>query len=239
VGRPREHDERTASALLAAAENLVESDGADALSLRRVADAVGTSTRAVYSLFGSKEGLLAALGNQAWELVGRGVAQLPVTDDPAEDLVKVGTEVFRDFAINHPSMFGIAVQRTVGPPELADAFRSTRIEALHGLQARVERLSEAGRLDDRPVSDAVRQFHALCEGLAALELRGVIPRHEAARTWHDALGALVTGFASPPGRTPRHRGERRRPAKRSAERQTLPATIAKRMEPRLRAADRP
>jgi AcrR family transcriptional regulator len=222
MGRPKEHDEHTASALLEAAEKVVENDGADALSVRRVAEEVGTSTRAVYSLFGSKEGLLAALGNRGWELVGRGLDQLPVTDDPADDLVSAGTEVFRDFAINHPSTFRIAVQRTVGPPELADAFRPTRIEALHGLEARVERLADAGRLDDRPVSDAVRQFHALCEGLAALELRGVIPHHEGARVWHDALGALVTGFASPPGETPRHRGKRRRPAKRSPDRQTPP-----------------
>jgi AcrR family transcriptional regulator len=221
VGRPREHDEHTASALLEAAEKVVESDGTDALSVRRVAEEVGTSTRAVYSLFGSKEGLLAALGNHAWELIGRGVAQLPVTDDPAEDLVSVGTEVFRDFAINHPSTFRIAVQRTVGPPGLADAFRPTRIEALNGLQARVERLADAGRLDARPVSDAVRQFHALCEGLAALELRGVIPQHEGARTWHEALTALVIGFASP-RHPPKLTGRKRNKPPRAASRAPVP-----------------
>ena len=53
MGRPKEHDARTAAALLEAAESVVQSDGVDALSVRRVADEVGTSTRAVYSLFGS------------------------------------------------------------------------------------------------------------------------------------------------------------------------------------------
>jgi AcrR family transcriptional regulator len=197
MGRPREHDERTASALLEAAEKVVESDGVHALSVRRVAEQVGTSTRAVYSLFGSKEGLLAALGRRAFDLLGEGVDQLPITDDPAEDLVAVGAAVFRDFAIEHPSMFRIAVQQTVGHPELAGQFRPARLDALRGLQARVERLAQAGRLDDRPGSDAVRQFHALCEGLAALELRGIIAHHEGARIWHDALTALVIGFASP------------------------------------------
>jgi AcrR family transcriptional regulator len=206
MGRPKEHDERTAHALLEAAEALVQSGGADALSVRRVADEVGTSTRAVYSLFGSKEGLLAALGTRAWELVAEGLDQLPVTDDPAQDVVNVGTVVFRDFAINHPSMFRVAVQRTIGPRELDEAFRPTRIQALHGLRARVERLAQAGLLNGRPVRDIIRQFHALCEGLAALELRGVIAQQEGARIWHDALSALVTGFASPPSDTPSNRG---------------------------------
>jgi AcrR family transcriptional regulator len=207
MGRPKEHDERTAHALLEAAEALVQSGGADAVSVRRVADEVGISTRAVYSLFGSKEGLLAALGTRAWELVAEGRDQLPVTDDPAQDVVNVGTVVFRDFAINHPSMFGIAVQRTVGPRELDEAFRPTRIQALHGLRARVERLAQAGLLNGRPVRDVIRQFHALCEGLAALELRGVIPQQEGARIWQDGLSALVTGFASPPSDTSGHPGD--------------------------------
>jgi AcrR family transcriptional regulator len=206
MGRPREHDEQTANALLEAAEKVVQSGGIDALSVRRVAEEVGTSTRAVYSLFGSKDGLLAALGRRAFELLGEAVDELPTTSDPAEDLVKVGAVAFRDFVINHPSMFRIAVQRTVGAQELAEAFRTTRIEALHGLQARVERLAQAGILDGRPTPDVVRQFHALCEGLAALELRGVIQQQEGARIWHDALSALVTGFGPPPSDSSGYRG---------------------------------
>jgi len=207
MGRPKEHDERTARALLEAAEALVQNGGADAVSVRRVADAVGTSTRAVYSLFGSKEALLAALGSRAWELVAEGLEQLPITNDPAQDLVKFGAVVFREFAINHPSLFRIAVQRTVGPRELDEAFRPTRLQALHGLRARVERLAQAGLINGRSVRDAIRQFHALCEGLAALELRGVISPQEGARVWQDALSALVTGFASPPSETSGYHGD--------------------------------
>lgn len=61
LGRPREYDERTASALLEAAERIVDEEGLDALSVRRVANAVEVTTRAVYSLFGSKDALVVAL----------------------------------------------------------------------------------------------------------------------------------------------------------------------------------
>ena len=211
MGRPKEHDERTAVALLEAAEAVVQSDGIDALSVRRVAEEVRTSTRAVYSLFGSKEGLLAALGSRAFELIAEGLDRLPITDDPAEDLIAAGATVFRNFAIGHPSMFKIAVQRTIGPVELADVFRPAMLHSLRGLQTRVERLSLDGLLDGRSISEAAWQFHALCEGLAALELRGVFPHRDGERIWRDAVTALVTGFASAPAQSPKHRAKRRQP----------------------------
>ena len=50
--------------------------------------------------------------------------------------------------------------------------------------------------------DAVRGFHALCEGLAAIELRGLLPAGDEERIWRDALSALVRGFADPTGVRP-------------------------------------
>ena len=43
---------------------------------------------------------------------------------------------------------------------------------------------------------AALEFHALCEGLAALEERGILPADEAEHIWRDALRALVAGWAA-------------------------------------------
>src|SRR5437660_2330707 len=102
MGRPKEHDEQTRERLRAAAEELVAEGGPDALSVRAVADAAGTTTRAVYSVFGSKEGLVAALAQTAFELLHDNIDKLPTTDDPAADLVAIGTEVVRGLVRDHP-----------------------------------------------------------------------------------------------------------------------------------------
>ena len=94
MGRPREHDESTEAALLAADEQAIAAGGAEALAVRGVAKEVGTTTRAVYSLFGSKNGLIAALGVRAFDFLRAELDTLPATDDPAADLVEVGL-VFR------------------------------------------------------------------------------------------------------------------------------------------------
>src|SRR5258708_40257372 len=116
MARRRVHDEHTAEALLDAAERMIEADGPDALSLRRLAEQTQTTTRAVYSLFGSKDGLVVALAQRAFEMLGAGIRALPATEDPAADLVKAGVVVFRRFAVHHPSLFRLAFQHREATP---------------------------------------------------------------------------------------------------------------------------
>jgi AcrR family transcriptional regulator len=194
IGRPREHGESTAAALLDAAERLVTAEGLDALSVRRVAGESGTSVRAVYSLFGSKDGLVVALGVRTYDLLRQGIDALPRTDDPAADLVDAGVGVFRRFALSHPALFQLGVQMIAVSPELSSQFVDAANRALERLHERIRRLQEAGALGNRTVDDATWEFHGLCEGLAALELRGTLPAAHAETLWRDALASLVAGW---------------------------------------------
>ena len=98
MGRPRLHDAVTAAALLDEAERIVEAGGLDALTVRRVAAAAGTTTRAVYTAYGSKEALVIALGARGFDLLREELEALPETRDPTADLVEAGVVVFRRFA---------------------------------------------------------------------------------------------------------------------------------------------
>src|SRR5215831_9348779 len=104
MGRPRRHDQDAARSLLDAAERIVEADGVDGLTVRRVAEAGGTTTRGVYSVFGSKDGLVVALGRRAFDLLRDELDALPTTRDPAADLVEAGLLVWRPFVLGHSAM---------------------------------------------------------------------------------------------------------------------------------------
>lgn len=194
MGRPRTYDDRAARDLLAAAERIVEAEGLDALSVRRVANAVEVTTRAVYSLFGSKDGLVVALGARAFHVLEEALDALPATSDPASDLVEAGVVVFRHFVLEHPALLRIGLQHEGLSPELACQFRDAADQALAGLQGRCARLAEMGQLGSRDIREAVCAFDALCEGLAALELRGQMLPGSAEALWRGALGALVAGW---------------------------------------------
>jgi AcrR family transcriptional regulator len=195
MGRPREYDERVANALLEAAERIVDEDGLDALSVRGVANAVGVTTRAVYSLFGSKDGLLVALGARAFHLLEDALDALPTTSDPAGDLVEAGVVVFRHFVLDHPALLRIGFQFEGMSRELTCQFRDAADAALETLQGRFARMADTGQLGSRGIKEALCAFNALCEGLAALELRGRMPPGSEG-IWRDALHALVVGWRS-------------------------------------------
>ena len=201
MGRRREHDEKTAAALLDAAERIVAEQGIDALSLREVARDASTTTRAIYSLFGSKDGLLGALGVRAFNLLQREIEALPASDQPSDDLIEVAL-IYRRFALEHPALFSIAFHRA--DPAIWPRFRAAAVDALAVLDKRFEQLADADLLGGRSVSEASTQFRALGEGAAWTELRGNPLPPDPERFWRNAFHALITGFtAATPGR-PRH-----------------------------------
>jgi AcrR family transcriptional regulator len=211
MGRRREHDETTAAALLDAAERTIAAHGVDALSLREAARDAGTTTRAIYSLFGSKDGLLAALGMRAFNLLQREIEALPPSDQPPDDLIEVAL-IFRRFALEHPALFSIAFQRA--DPAIWPRFRAAAMDALAVLDKRFEPLADADLLGGRSVSEASTQFRALGEGVAWTELRGNPLRPDPVRFWRSAFHALITGFAAP-SPTPAGPERHPRPASRS------------------------
>jgi AcrR family transcriptional regulator len=218
MGRPREHDDQTRAALRAAAERLVTEGGPAALSVRAVADAAGTTTRAVYSLFGSKEGLLVdALAQDAFAFLFTEIDNLEETDDPVADLIAVGLPVFRRLVLEHPALYRVAFQRVVpgldGGPELVAARQKTWVQLL----AKIERLRPAGLLGDKPTTDAALEFIAISEGLANAELRGAVlrllPEGNEEQAWRNALTTVVRGWGASTTDDPKHRRVRAAPRK--------------------------
>lgn len=195
MGRPKEHNDQTAAALLEAAESIVAAEGLEALSVRRVAERAATTTRAVYSVFGSRDGMVVALGTRAFEVLGEWVAEAPSTNDPLADLVEAGAGQFRRWTLEHPALFGVAFPRAEIAPELSEQFGPVRLKSLSGLVGLVGRaLDRRGTLADPEIRDATVIFHAMCEGLALLELRGVLAPHRPEQVWREGLTALVTGM---------------------------------------------
>lgn len=201
VGRPRVHDEETRAALRVAAERLVAKGGAAAFSVRAVSAEAGTSTRAVYTLFGSKEGLLVdALAQGAFEFLVDGMDALEETDDPVADLVEVGASVFRRLVLEHPALYRIAFQRIVPGLSAGPELTAARERSLSRLQAKVKRVADAGLLGSTSVDDGALAFNAMAEGLANSELRGttlpILPAGDEERAWREALTTLVRGFSA-------------------------------------------
>src|SRR6187549_3861691 len=111
MARPRVHDDALRARLLEQASALVATGGAAALTVRDLAARAGTSASAVYSLFGSREDVVRAVGDEAFARFAQRLAAVPRTADPAADLLGLGL-AYRENALAAPHfyrvMFGAA-----------------------------------------------------------------------------------------------------------------------------------
>jgi AcrR family transcriptional regulator len=213
MGRPREHDEATADGLLRAAEGLLAAGGPDALSIRRVSDAAGTSTRAVYSVFGGKDGLRSALYRAMFQDLRQRLLAVPETADPVADLIRAGIDGFRAQALAHPNLFRLAFE---WPGRRTQTTKADRGEASATFDLLLHRVARAAG-NATPSGEARRLaigYHALCQGLASGEISGLVATAapDMRQVWRDALASYVRGFAAARS-DPARRERPSRPAK--------------------------
>src|ERR1700684_11776 len=77
-------------ALLASASEILEQEGPDGLSVRRIAAAAGVAPMGVYNHFESKFGIIEALFVQGFERLGEAIAATRDIEDPYEALREGG-----------------------------------------------------------------------------------------------------------------------------------------------------
>jgi AcrR family transcriptional regulator len=199
MGRPREHDDATRARLLQAAEHLSATQGFEAITVRAVAEEAGTTTRAVYALFGSKQGLEQALHEAMFTRLRDLMQACPRSDDPRQDLL-VQALAYRRWAVERPERYAVAIHRFVGQPERPrseEGVAASR-DALDELRQAVRRCRGAGQLRvDLDPEDLVTQLRAVVHGLAELENLGRL-EPEPERQWRAALSALFDGYAQAP-----------------------------------------
>ncbi len=189
--RPREYPDYLRQRLLEAAAHLLATEGPQALSTRRVAAAVGTSTTAIYRLWGSMPELVRALFLEGFRRLGDHLAEVHESGDPVADLRALGYAYHRS-AIENPEfydvMFACPFPGFVPSPDDA-TFALTTLQVL--IDA-VARCVDAGELPG-PAEAVAYELWAINHGVTSLELRGMLGSPDEAAAHLDHL--LEVAFA--------------------------------------------
>ncbi|XVV03079.1 TetR/AcrR family transcriptional regulator [Actinosynnema sp. CA-248983] len=192
--RPKTHDDALRVRLLDRAGELLSTEGPGALSLRRLAADVNTSTTAVYSLFGGKPALLDALYEEAFRRFGDRLAALPETDDPIEDIVRIGL-TYRDSALADPQFYLVMFSKVVPNFTPSEETNAAAAETFTPLVANVGRAVDQGLFVDAPHEHIALAMWGMVHGLVSLELNGNLPPGvEIAPAYERAIRAHIDGW---------------------------------------------
>lgn len=156
-----------------AARLLVE-HGPAGLSLRRLAAAVGVSTMPVYTLFGDKAGLLAAMYREGFRRLADALAAAPRTGDPLADLSALGL-AYRRAALASPHLYGLMFGRPIPGFSPDGQARAEADAAYRPLVDAVERCRRAGLVAGPSAERVAAHLWAVAHGMVSLELNAQLP----------------------------------------------------------------
>jgi AcrR family transcriptional regulator len=152
--------------VLAAAEALLEAEGAEALTMRRLGAALGMQAPSLYKHVRSKDDIEAGLQERAL----RGLAEALTTGGDLPALA----QAYRGWALDHPRLYELATGRPLRRDRLAE-----------GVEAAAAAPIVAAAGGDEHTA---RALWALAHGLVTLELAGRFPPDaDLDATWRAAL----------------------------------------------------
>lgn len=170
---------------------MVDERGLESLSLRKLATRVGASTSVVYTLFGSKDGLLREMAQHALENLSEPMAA--VQEDASLQHVSELALAFRTAALATPTYYRL-LQRGVLRDELEALARDSG--AYRTLLGAVQRCFDASLLTGSSVDAVTESLWSVVHGLVSLELAGYWSDPAVAlQRFLECGGAILRGFS--------------------------------------------
>ncbi|WP_427016229.1 TetR/AcrR family transcriptional regulator [Pseudarthrobacter sp. P1] len=197
MARPKTHDDDLRRQLLERTAATVHAYGVDTLSMRQLAADAGTSTSAVYTLFGGKEQLLEAVVVASFSsfTAAQNAVAAGFMDGPAAgELAALGRE-YRRWALANPVLFSLMFSGALNAYVRSPETLACAADGLAPLMDAVRRGQASGALRGEPAELIATSLWGIVHGLASLELAGMGPD---GTDWNPvyeaALAASIRGW---------------------------------------------
>jgi AcrR family transcriptional regulator len=187
----------TAEKILHAAHALFDAEGAQAVSMRRVAEAVGISAMAIYRHFPNRDALLKRLSDDSFQQAAQDWSARVRATDPRKRLLQ-SMEPYLDYALRHPHLFDHAFSvRRDDARRFPEDFRARHSPTLNLVADTIAEGMRAGVLRKADPWDVAMSVWAHAHGLVALYRAGRFSYDEAQfRAFYlQSLRRLIDGLA--------------------------------------------
>ena len=162
----------TADRISQAALAILEAEGPEAVSMRRVADSVDITPMAIYHHFSNREALLDSVTNQQFATLLSYIEKRPIRGSPETQLISA-MEAYIDYAFDRPRIFDyVFAQRRPGARRYPDDFRARRSPTLNPIADVVRAAMQTGQVKKNDVWEVALELWALTHGYVALYRAG-------------------------------------------------------------------
>ena len=183
--------------ILDAAGWLLAEYGPQALTVRRVASAVGCSTTVLYTMFGGKGGLADALYREGFERLTRRLEEAENADDAPEDPVGRAAALaiaYRQSALADRNYYEVMFGRAIPGFEPSEESLAVTNASLAMLASAVREAMDAGVLVDGDAGAVAEVLWAAAHGVVSLELTGYFTPEVAAEHYRTLCQAAMAPF---------------------------------------------
>jgi AcrR family transcriptional regulator len=139
------------------------------LTVRRIAAAAGTTTMALYTGFGSRDGLLDVVYARGFEQLRERMAPEALVADPAEAVLGL-LRAYREFALANAGLYGLLFERVLPGFDPGPEVRSTALDTTFSLLAAQTGQLLGGDGRDDGSGRLAYTLWAMTHGLVSLEL---------------------------------------------------------------------
>jgi len=162
----------TADRISQAALAILEAEGSEAVSMRRVADSVDITPMAIYHHFSNREALLDSVTNQQFATLLSYIEKRSMRGSPETQLISA-MEAYIDYAFDRPRIFDyVFAQRRPGARRYPDDFRARRSPTLNPIADVVRAAMQTGQVKKNDVWEVALELWALTHGYVALYRAG-------------------------------------------------------------------
>jgi AcrR family transcriptional regulator len=157
--------------VLDAARKIVLNEGFEALTMRKIAEAIEYAPGTIYLYFENRDAIAAELTQRGFEELLRAFAPAAAIDDPAERLIRTG-ELYVKFGLEHPETYRlIFMERYTTAVFDAKQKSSAGNQALQFLIDAFDQLRAQGRLaTDATSAQLADTFWCAVHGIVSLKL---------------------------------------------------------------------
>ena len=171
VPAPSEQHGDVRRLVLDAAIAIIESEGAESLSMREVARRAGVSHQAPYHYFGDRSGIFAVISEEGFSSLAQAFRNVDETEMPA---AKAGFIAYLNFARKHTGHFRVMFRNDICGVTTHDLTAVAADSAFDELRLMVERITGPS-IDPKDAFTFAAMLWSLSHGLATLVIDGPLP----------------------------------------------------------------